>query len=138
MKPIALALFTVWLIACAAHAQPAESVAWRCGADGRSYSDQPCAGGRQVATNDVRGANQVAQAQDVVVRDKALARQLIAERHERERDTVQRGSGLIAIKPVAPAPQPRKEAGKKTPKKHRIEAAGTSASVAHGSRQKRG
>ena len=138
MKAIPLAWFTALSIAGVAHAQPAESVAWRCGADGRSYSEQPCASGRQVATNDARSANQLAQAKDVVAREKALARQLIAERHERERDAAQRGSGLIAIKPVAPAPQPRKEAGKKPPKKHRLEAAGTSASVAHGSRQKRG
>ena len=135
MKLIALALF----ISCAAHAQSPEAAAWRCGTEVRTYSDQPCANGRVVVAADARGANQVAQAHAVVAREKALARQLIAERHEREREAAMRGSGLIGIKPLAStAKAPAKEVEKKTPKKQRLEAARTSVSTAPASRQRRG
>jgi hypothetical protein len=134
MRMLALLLF----VACSAQAQ----TAWRCGADGRSYSDQACPQGRAVVASDARGGEQMAQAQDVVAREKALARQLVAERHEREREAATRGSGLIAIKPLAAAPtkmvKAEKEPKKKTPKTHRLEAKRTSASAAHASRQKRG
>lgn len=123
-----------------AQAPATTPTAWRCGAEGRSYSDQPCAQGRAVAVADTRTPHELAQAQSVVARERALAKALVAERHEREREVAARGSGLIAIKPVAPAPRAVKEAAKK-PKKSKpqhLEALGTSASTARASRPTRG
>jgi hypothetical protein len=132
-------IFTLLMaVSATSFAQAPSNSAWRCGTDGRSYSDQPCAGGRQLAAADTRTPHDVAQAREVVARERALAQALVAERHEREREAAARGSGLIAIKPVA-APAPRQApAAAKTPKKHRLEATGTSASTPRASRQTRG
>ena len=54
-----------------------------------------------------------------------------------EREAALRGSGLIAIKPLA-TPVPRPAAAKKASKKHRLEAARTSASTVRATRQNRG
>ena len=141
MKLIVTTLLIFVSLSTLAQAPASAPAAWRCGADGRSYSDQPCTQGRAVAVADTRTPQDVAQAQSVVARERALAKALAAERHEREREVAARGSGLIAIKPVAPpAPRGVKEAAKK-PKKskpQRLEALGTSASTARASRPTRG
>ena len=141
MKLIVTTLLMFVSFSTLAQAPATTPTAWRCGADGRSYSDQPCAQGRAVAVADTRTPQDVAQAQSVVARERALAKALVAERHERERVVAARGSGLIAIKPVAaPATRAVKEAAKK-PKKskpQRLEALRTSASTARASRPTRG
>lgn len=142
MKLIVATLLIFVSLSTLAQAPATTPTAWRCGPDGRSYSDQPCAQGREVAVADTRTPHDVAQAQTVVARERALAKALVAERHEREREVAARGSGLIAIKPVAAPVPPRgvKEVAKK-PKKskpQRLEALGTSASTARASRPTRG
>ena len=142
MKLIVTTLLMFVSFSTLAQAPATTPTAWRCGADGRSYSDQPCAQGRAVAVADTRTPHDVAQAQSVVARERALAKALLAERHEREREVAARGSGLIAIKPVAAPATPRgvKEAAKK-PKKsktQRLEALSTSASTARATRPTRG
>jgi hypothetical protein len=120
MKTLLLSLTLLLTSVVHAQSDAAGTQAWRCGADGRSYSDQPCANGRAVAVGDSRGAAERAQAQEVVARERALAKQLVAERHEREREAAQRGSGLIAIKPIAAPPTPKATA-KDQPKKLKTE-----------------
>ena len=66
-------VLTLLLAATAAHAS-AQTV-WRCGADGRSYSDAPCPGGQAVAVADARSSADVADARAVVQRDRQLARE---------------------------------------------------------------
>lgn len=88
-------VLTLLLAATAAHAS-AQTV-WRCGADGRSYSDAPCPGGQAVAVADARSSADVADARAVVQRDRQLAREMAQERHERERELALRGSGLAGI-----------------------------------------
>jgi hypothetical protein len=66
---------------------PAQTV-WRCGADGRSFSDRPCSDGRPLqmaALADRRSADEVAAAQAVVAREQRLAEALHRERLQRER-----------------------------------------------------
>jgi hypothetical protein len=66
---------------------PAQTV-WRCGADGRSFSDRPCTDGRPLqlaALADRRSADDVAAAQAVVARQQRLAEALHQERLQRER-----------------------------------------------------
>lgn len=59
---------------------------WRCGADGRSYSDRPCADGepmQMAALADMRSAAEV-QAAQVAARERRLAETLRQERLARE------------------------------------------------------
>ena len=101
--PATLALLLLPLMA-AAQAQ----TVWRCGADGRSYSDQPCAQGRALELPAARPAADVQAAQELAARDRRLADALTRERLQREAAT--RGSGLggfpaqtAAVKPAAKA-----------------------------------
>ena len=118
---------------------------WRCGADARQYTSAPCAEGRAVTVADGRSADQAAAARQVLVRDKQLARDLAAQRHELEREQAVRGSGLIAIKPAfKPAAKPASKFDSKEskrPSKKRakpLEAGDTWTSTAPASRRTRG
>lgn len=127
------------LLAAGAVAQ-AQTV-WRCGADGRSYGDSPCPEGRMVVVADARSPAEVAQASEVLARDQRLAQQLVAERREREREALARGSGLAAIgasEAIRPASKPKatKEWLLRPQAKHRRAAgAETSRATARGSRR---
>ncbi len=117
-------------------AAAAQTPVWRCGAEGRSYADSPCPGGRAIQADDARSADQRAEAREAVVRDKAIARQLIQERREREAEWRARGPGLIAIKPLD-KPEPLKARAKKR-QPSPFEARGTSTSTARASRPRTG
>jgi len=93
-----LALFLTLATGVAANAQ---TTVWRCGADGRSYGDSACADGRVVAVADPRSAGEVLQAHEVLARDQRLARALVAERQQRERERAAHGNGLSGIGPSA-------------------------------------
>ena len=129
----AFALLAALLFATSAQAQGV----WRCGPDGRSYSDSPCAQGRVVAVADSRSATQVQAAQDVVARDRALARQMVQERRDNEHEALSR-SGITGFKSVAvQAEKKPKHATKK--KAHRgSEAADISPAIVPVSRRARG
>jgi hypothetical protein len=59
---------------------------YRCGADGRQYSDNACPDGRAVSAADARSAEQRRHAEEVVRRDRDLADRLAKEREQRERN----------------------------------------------------
>ena len=61
----------------------AQSV-WRCGADGRSFSDVPCREGQTVELSESRPAADLASARQQAARDKVLAAQLVRERQAAE------------------------------------------------------
>lgn len=63
----------------------ATTTVWRCGAEGRSYSDAPCVGGRAIDAADPRSAEQVAQGRAVLAADMRRAESMRRERLERER-----------------------------------------------------
>lgn len=132
------------LMALAAQAAGAQTI-YRCGADGRSYSDTPCPGGRAVAVADERSAQDRQAAERVAARDRALARRLRDDRLAAEREqraTVGSGLGSLgAPAPQAPALTPRKKPGKKAPKAApwlQPAAAGTSPATALSTRPPRG
>jgi hypothetical protein len=81
-----------WLV----HAQSEQAAVWRCGADGRSFSDVPCAGGRLVEVPAPRSPADVATAQAQADQEKRLAERLQRERQHRE--SVAPGMGLMGIK----------------------------------------
>jgi hypothetical protein len=81
---------------CWVQAQAEGPAVWRCGIDGRSFSDQPCAGGRLVDVPAPRSAAEVATAQAQAEQEKRLAERLVRERQQR--DNVAPGTGLMGIK----------------------------------------
>jgi hypothetical protein len=132
-------LALILLVPMAAPAQ----VVWRCGPEGRIYSDAPCANGRtlDVAT-DTRPTADVRAAQVQAARDIRLADALRRERLAQE--AVQRGSGLGSLGPQAAqlsAVKPGRALSKadaKPRRKHQPEAPGTWRAVAPASRRTKG
>jgi hypothetical protein len=87
-----------WLMAalCVLAASAQAQTVWRCGPEGRSYSDSPCPQGRAVEVAErSRPAADVQQAERVAQREQALASQLSRERLQREAPS---GSGLAGIR----------------------------------------
>ncbi|HOM13498.1 MAG TPA: hypothetical protein PLB41_09295 [Rubrivivax sp.] len=76
--PALLAVLTLPLPAA-----PPQTV-YRCGPDGRSYSQAPCADGKPLSVEDPRSASQQREARDAAARDAQLAGQLADERRQRE------------------------------------------------------
>ena len=75
------------LSACAAGQAAAQTV-WRCGADGRSFSDRPCAEGQPLQMAELadrRSAADVQAGHELAARDRQLADSLRRERLDRER-----------------------------------------------------
>jgi len=73
----------------------AQERVYRCGADGRSYSQEACAGGRMVAVDDARSAEQSAQSRHASERDAQLADALQRRREEAERAAARQGAAGI-------------------------------------------
>ena len=111
---------------------------WRCGPDGRVFSDTPCSEGRLVATVDPRPVADVQAAREVAKREQRLADKLRDERAQRE--AVSPGAGLAGIGPLKERIKPQ---AKKTPhKRHRVQKHSaeeeTWPAVVPASRQRRG
>ncbi len=66
-----LALIVVAL--CAAGSAEAGPLIYRCGADGRTYSHQPCEGGKVLESSDPRSAAQRKEARAAAERERQLA-----------------------------------------------------------------
>ncbi len=139
--PLTLAL-------CSLPALVAAQTIWRCGPDGRSFSDTPCNEGRMLQVAEARPADDVAAAQARAEREIRRAEQLRRERLAEE--AAQRGSGLASVGPPAAAAQQaaRMAAGFKRPQQAAAQARqpalrpaglaarGTSRATAPSSRQK--
>jgi hypothetical protein len=80
---------------CAATAAPPQTV-YRCGPDGRVYSQTPCADGRPVTTEDTRSASQQKSAREVAERDAQQAQKLADER--RQREAAAKGQPVVGIR----------------------------------------
>ena len=90
-----LSILTLALLPLTATAQNI----WRCGPDGRAFSDTPCPHGRQIDTPQARPAADIHAAQQQAARDLHQAELL---RRERLADEAQRrGNGLTGIGPQA-------------------------------------
>ena len=81
MKAAATALAA--LLPLLAQAAPPQTV-YRCGPDGRVYSQTPCADGKPVTVDDPRSGEQQQAAREVAGRDADHARKLADERQQRE------------------------------------------------------
>jgi hypothetical protein len=78
---------------------------WRCGADGRSYSDQPCGQGRALDAPAPRPEADTRAAQVRAEREMQMAEQALAER--RHAETLARGNGLANFSESRPPPKTR-------------------------------
>ena len=96
------------LTAGAAGSGVAQNV-YRCGPDGRSYSQQPCAEGRPVAVDDLRGADAQREGEAAAARQARAAALLAQERqrreagHPRAASLGRSASGDPSFAPAAPA-----------------------------------
>jgi len=78
---------------------------YRCGPDGREYSQTPCSGGTVVESSDTRSAAQRAEARRVAERERQLASDL--ERQRRADEAALKPSMAVAVGPQATAPAAR-------------------------------
>ena len=94
MKHGVLSLLVLGLfVAAAPQAASAQGAVYRCGADGRSYSQQPCADGRTLRVDDdARTPAQRQQAMEAARRDARLADALAHERRQAESVSVRAAS----------------------------------------------
>jgi hypothetical protein len=99
------------LLVVGAVAASAQTV-YRCGPEGREYSQVPCKDGRTVDVADPRSKTQQREAQQVADDERRRTRQLEAERHQREaaaKPPVATGiTPLQAAEPAASAPRKTK------------------------------
>jgi hypothetical protein len=114
-----------------AHAQSV----WRCDDAGRVvYQGEPCRGGRAVAAAPERPSTAAAEAARIAAREQALARQLTAERRQRDSQPTALAAGI-------PHPKTELSPSKKPPlrtkhPRNKDEAAGTLPSTHPSTRQK--
>jgi hypothetical protein len=103
--PITRCLATCLLLTLAgtaARAAPPQTV-YRCGPEGRVYSQTPCADGKVVTIEDSRSDQRQKAAREVAERDAQQARTLAEQR--RQREAAAAGQGITGIK-SAPAESP--------------------------------
>ena len=129
------------LAAGCAQAQPI----WRCGPDGKSYSQTPCPEGHALTAPTERPDADLAQAKDLARRDRAQAAQLRLERIEREKLAVSRAAAIHGSRltpPAVPASAPTLKKKTKPAQAQRLppapEAAGSAPAVAPSSRRTKG
>jgi hypothetical protein len=96
MKALALLALLPLLV----QAAPPQTV-YRCGPDGRVYSQTPCADGKALSVDDPRSVSQQKAAREVSARDAEQAKKLADERRQREEEA--KGQAAAGIKPAAPA-----------------------------------
>ena len=109
------------LLLTAGAAEAASQKVFRCGPDGRSYSQTPCKDGSEVNTDDTRSVEQRKAAEDNVKREEKMADKMARERRAAEAAAAKQGPAIIgnpaAAKPAAlPASAPAKKYRMKKPK----------------------
>jgi hypothetical protein len=84
----------------------AGSAVWRCGADQRLYTDEPCAGGRPVEMPAPRPQTEVQAAHSRVAREAAGLQRQRREREAREAAAIAASSQPVNLGPVRAASRP--------------------------------
>ncbi len=79
------------------------ATAWRCGAEGRVYSDTPCAGGRELELPAPRPAADVRAAERLAQREAVLGERLRREREAREAAAIAASAQPVSLGPVRPS-----------------------------------
>jgi hypothetical protein len=130
----------VCLLAISASMAFAQATVYRCGPDGKTYSQTPCAGGKQIDASDTRTEAQRADSLAVTAADKKRADAM--ERERQAREAAQKPSTATGFnsRPAAASDSPKAEDKGKHHKKRVKKAAGdkpkkTSAKAAAKSRK---
>jgi hypothetical protein len=103
--------FAALLLPLLAQAAALSQTIYRCGPDGRSYSQAPCADGKPLTMDDPRSATQQQAAREVAAGDAARAQKLADERRQREADAPRQAAGFMTSPTQAasaPARKPKK------------------------------
>ncbi|MES2958353.1 MAG: hypothetical protein V4792_09200 [Pseudomonadota bacterium] len=102
-------------------ADAASQKVFRCGPDGRIYSQTPCKDGYEVNAADQRSGEQRKAAEDVVKREEKLADKMTRERQAKEAAAAKQGPTIIATpaptKPAAASASSPATKKKRPPKK---------------------
>ncbi len=105
----------------ASAASAATQKVYRCGPDGRIYSQTPCKDGYEIDAADKRSAEQRRAAEDVVKREEKMAEKMSRERQANEAAAAKQGASTIvnpaATKPAASARAATKAASAASMKK---------------------
>jgi hypothetical protein len=104
-----------WLLPLAVMAAPPQTV-YRCGPDGRVYSQTPCADGKALTVDDPRSAQQQKSARDVAARNAEEAARLAGERRQRDQAARGQAAGGFQTAPAA-APAAASAPARKTGRK---------------------
>ena len=100
------ALLGTMLVALAAPLTSHAAKVYRCGPDGRIYSQTPCKDGYEINAADQRSAEQRRAAEDGVKREEKMAEKMAKERKANEAAAARQGAATIvnpsAAKAVAP------------------------------------
>ncbi len=108
------------LLLAASAAGTASQKVFRCGPDGRVYSQTPCKDGYEVNADDQRSAEQRKAAEDAVKREEKLADKMTRERQAKEAAAAKQGASVIvnpaAAKPAASAASATATKKKRKPK----------------------
>lgn len=107
---LALSLSTAWMPA-AARSDSGGGI-WRCGPDGRSFSDRPCADGSRLDVRAPPPMGDPAEARQQAQRVQVWAERLSEERRQREFKAA--GAGLAGIQSL-PRPLPPAQPAAETP-----------------------
>ena len=84
------------LILATSGADAASQKVFRCGPDGRIYSQTPCKDGYEVNADDKRNAEQRKTAEDIVKREEKMAEKMARERQAQEAAAAKQGPSIIA------------------------------------------
>ena len=99
----ALALWTGALLCAWAASSQAQQNVYRCGTDGRTYSQEPCEAGRLIDVSDSRSVQQSTQTRQAAQRDAHLAQALQRERELAEHQASRQAPVIIGGAPKAVA-----------------------------------
>jgi len=101
----ALLATALMLLAAGAGAGAAEQKVFRCGPDGRLYSQTPCKDGYEVDAADKRSAEQRKAAEDAVKREEKWADKMTRERLAKEAAAAKQAPTIIIGSPAAAKPE---------------------------------
>lgn len=104
-------------------AAPAQTL-WRCGADGRSFSDRPCADGVPVDVGRRPLPQAVSEARAVAAREREALLQLAQERRQRHADAMREGRAPAAIRPTPTRAADRGPAVERPKRRYKVRAPG--------------
>lgn len=124
-------VITMLLVVCTAVPATLQAQGvWRCGPDGRIFTDAACPQGQPLELAAARPAEDLHSAQQRADREKALADRLQRDRQMREAQPGAGPAGIYGLRPVVKAPaKPKVKARHKHPQ-HRLEAPDTWTTVA--------